>query len=87
MTRILMFGSTLSTRGGMVTVLKNYLGYSGWNNYTIKYIPTHFEGNKLLMILHFMIRYVQILFLAIFGNYKIAHLHTAERVVFGEKLF
>lgn len=74
-----MFGSTLSTKGGMVSVVKNYLGYKDWGEYKITYIPTHFDGNKPLMMLHFMVRYVQTVIHALCGNYKIAHLHTAER--------
>ena len=80
-----MFGSTLSTKGGMVSVVKNYLGYEDWGEYMITYIPTHFDGNKPLMMLHFMARYVQIILFALFGNYKIAHLHTAERGSFWRK--
>lgn len=85
MTKILMFGSTLSTKGGMVSVVKNYLGYKDWGEYKITYIPTHFDGNKPLMMLHFMVRYVQTVILALCGNYKIAHLHTAERGSFWRK--
>lgn len=80
-----MFGSTLSTKGGMVSVVKNYLDYEDWGEYKITYIPTHFDGNKPLMMLHFMARYVQIIILVLFGNYKIAHLHTAERGSFWRK--
>ncbi len=80
-----MFCSTLSTKGGMVSVVKNYLGYKDWGEYKITYIPTHFDGNKPLMMFHFMARYVQIILLALFGNYKIAHLHTAERGSFWRK--
>lgn len=80
-----MFGSTLSTKGGMVSVVKNYLGYKEWGECKITYIPTHFDGNKPLMMLHFMVRYVQIVILALFGNYKITHLHTAERGSFWRK--
>ena len=85
MVKILMFGSTLSTKGGMVSVVKNYLSYEDWGEYKITYIPTHFDGNKPLMMLHFMARYVQIVILALFGNYRIAHLHTAERGSFWRK--
>lgn len=85
MTKILMCCSTLSTKGGMVSVVKNYLNYNEWEEYDIKYVPTHFDGNKVLMMLHFMCRYFQILYLAIFGNYSIAHLHTAERGSFWRK--
>ncbi len=87
MIKILMFGSTLNTKGGMVSVVKNYLNSHGWGEYKITYVPTHFDGNKPLMMMHFMFRYIQTLCLVLFGNYKIAHLHTAERGSFWRKAF
>lgn len=80
-----MCGSTLSTKGGMVSVVKNYLQYDNWEEYKITYIPTHFDRNKVLMMIHFAYRYIQIVLYAILGNYKIAHLHTAERGSFWRK--
>lgn len=87
MIKILMHCSTLHTKGGMVSVTKNYLGYKKWGEYEIKFIPTHFDTNKYLVILYFGIRYLQILFTVLTGNYKIAHLHTAERGSFWRKRF
>lgn len=80
-----MHCSTLDTKGGMVSVTRNYLEYKKWGDYKIKFIPTHFDTNKYLVILYFGIRYLQILFTILIGNYKIAHLHTAERGSFWRK--
>lgn len=82
-----MHCSTLDTKGGMVSVTKNYLGYKNWGEYEIKFIPTHFDTNKYFVILYFGIRYLQTLFIILTGNYKIAHLHTAERGSFWRKRF
>lgn len=82
-----MHCSTLKTKGGMVSVTKNYLGYPNWGDYEIKFIPTHFDTNKILLILYFGIRYIQILFTILSDNYEIAHLHTAERGSFWRKRF
>ena len=87
MIKVLMHCSTLDTKGGMVSVTKNYLGYKNWGEYEIKFIPTHFDTNKYLVILYFGIRYLQTLFIILTGNYKIAHLHTAERGSFWRKRF
>lgn len=87
MINVLMHCSTLDTKGGMVSVTKNYLGYKNWGEYNIKFIPTHIDKNKYLLILYFGLRYLQILFTIITGNYKIAHLHTAERGSFWRKRF
>lgn len=85
MKRVLMCGSTLTTKGGMVSVVKNYLDYTDWGDYPITYIPTHFDGNKFLAACFFGLQYVHIFFLLLFRKYYIAHLHTAERGSFWRK--
>ena len=76
MKRILMCGSTLDTKGGMVSVAKNYLHYDKWDDVYIKYVPTHFDTNKYLLVFYFCLRYLQIVFLVLCGHFDIAHLHT-----------
>lgn len=87
MKNIIMNCSTLNTKGGMVSVAKNYLEYEKWGEYKITYVPTHFDTNKYILILYFALRYIQILFLLITRHYDIAHLHTAERGSFWRKRF
>lgn len=82
-----MCGSALSVKGGMVSVVKNYLNYKGWGNIKIDYVPTHIEKNKYLLILYFGMKYLSIAFNAMMGKYQIAHLHTAERGSFYRKAF
>ena len=85
MVKILMCGSALTVKGGMVSVAKNYLQYPYWKGYQLSYISTHKEINKYLLVLYFVMRYMQIVWLALFGNYKIVHLHIAERGSFYRK--
>ena len=40
MINVLMCGSVLSVKGGMVSVVKNYLNYKDWEDVDIRYIPT-----------------------------------------------
>lgn len=87
MTNILMCCSTLDTKGGMVSVTKNYLGYKNWGEYNIKFIPTHFDANKYVVMFYFGIQFIKIACAVWFGKYKIAHLHTAERGSFWRKTF
>jgi len=85
MKRVLMCGSTLDTKGGMVSVIKNYLEYADWGEYRITYIPTHFDTNKYVLICYFCMRYMQIVFSALFRRYRIAHLHVSFRGSFWRK--
>ena len=60
--KVLMCCSELSVKGGMVSVVKNYLNYPDWNNYEIVYIPTHTEKNKIIVAAYFAIAYIKILY-------------------------
>lgn len=79
--------STLETKGGMVSVVKNYLNYNNWDQIEIKYVPTHFDTNNLILLLFFTIKFFQIWFLINTQHFDIAHLHVAERGSFWRKAF
>lgn len=83
--KVLMCCSELSVKGGMVSVVKNYLNYPDWDNYEIVYIPTHTEKNKIIVAAYFAIAYIKILCTVLTKNIRIAHLHTAERGSFFRK--
>lgn len=83
--KVLMCGSELSVKGGMVSVIKNYLGYQSWDEFEIKYIPTHTEKNKLIVALYFVLAYIRVIVTALAGKYDIIYLHTAERGSFYRK--
>lgn len=88
MIRILMCSSSLKVKGGMVSVVKNYLSYPHLRkNVKIVHVPTHIEANKYIQILYFAISYAHILWLALWRKIDIAHLHVAERGSFYRKAF
>ena len=82
---VLMCCSELTVKGGMVSVVKNYLGYNNWGKYEIHFIPTHTEKNKIIVAVYFAFAYLRILFLCCTKKISIAHLHTAERGSFFRK--
>lgn len=84
---VLMCGSVLSVKGGMVTVVSNYLGYKDWDGINVYFIPTQINRNKLYLVCFFIWAYIKILFLITTKNIDIAHLHTAERGSFYRKAF
>ena len=84
---VLMCASSLKVKGGMVSVVKNYLGCRDWGNVRITFIPTHIETNKYLLMAYFSIAYIRILGLILLGKIDIAHLHVAERGSFYRKAF
>lgn len=87
MIHILMCSSSLKVKGGMVSVVKNYLEYPDWDDIKITYVPTHVETNKYLLMAYFAIAYIRILWLVLWRKIDIAHLHVAERGSFYRKAF
>lgn len=85
--KILMCGSKLSVKGGMVSVIKNYLNYSKWDDFSIKYIPTHIESGKVKASLFYIRSFIHVVCTALIQKYNIVYLHTAERGSFYRKSF
>lgn len=83
--KVLMCGSDLSVKGGMVSVIRNYLNYQNWEDIAIHYVPTYIEKSKIVIALYFLIAYIRVLFHLIFGKYDVLYVHTAERGSFYRK--
>ncbi len=82
---VLMCCSDLSYKGGMVSVVKGYLGYAGNGDVGITFIPTHRQGGRLTLVSCFAKAYARIVRMAIGGKIDIAHLHVSERGSFVRK--
>ena len=52
---VLMVGPASSVKGGIRTVVKQYLAYNGWEKINLRYIPTHVEGSILKKSLFFIL--------------------------------
>lgn len=83
--RILICGSRLDVRGGIVSVIRNHLTHGGWAPGEVQFIPTHIEAGKPAQLLFFMAAYARVLLGALRGQYRVACLHTAERGSFYRK--
>ena len=66
-------------------MVKNYLDYDKWEDIHIKYIPTHFDTNKIILTFYFAFRLIQLWFLIKTQHFDVAHLHVAERGSFWRK--
>ncbi len=82
-----MCSSSLKVKGGMVSVVKNYLNYPHWEGVKINYVPTHIEANKFVLMVYFAVACIRILWLALCERPDVAHLHVAERGSFYRKAF
>lgn len=84
--QVIMCCSDLNVvKGGMVTMVRNILSYSNWEQFNISYIPTHTDGGKLKKTVFFLKAYCKIGWKMLSGNANILHLHISERGSFYRK--
>ena len=83
--RVLMIGSDLSVKGGIVSVLKNYLSYEDWKEADISFVPTHVEGCPWKKIGFFLRSLGKIKRLLNTGAFDLVHIHVSERGSFTRK--
>ena len=84
LSKVLMLGT--KARGGMRSVVDGYLASDIPKKYPIKYIPTHIESNFVFKYSYFLFSFVKSLFYLANPDYKIVHMHFAEKGSFVRKL-
>lgn len=83
--RVLMVGSDLSVKGGIVSVLRNYLSYEDWKKTDISFLPTHVEGSALKKLCFFLRALGRLRKLLRGGRFDVVHIHVSERGSFTRK--
>lgn len=77
---VLMVGVDKQTKGGMWTVVENYLNDKPFCKKTnLKYIPTSITGSKTSRVIFTFNAYVKIVSSLIKENYDIVHIHMSEK--------
>ena len=72
-------------KGGMVTVVKNYLESREWKSVDFIFVATHKEGSGIAKAVYFLTAYLRIMKLLLSHKVDMAHLHMAERGSFYRK--
>lgn len=84
--RVFMCGSDIHTvKGGIVSVVQNYLRYNGWEKAEITYFVTHTEGSKARKVLCFVSGGCRFCFQLLRRRCDLVHLHVSERGSFYRK--
>ena len=79
--KVLMVGVHKSTKGGMWTVVDNYINNNYFCNYTnLKYIATSVCGNPIKKIIFSIFGVLKIFIYTLFNDYDIIHVHMSERM-------
>ena len=84
--RVLLVGSDLSVKGGIVSVLKNYLAYDKWGNIKLYYVPTHVDKNGVQKVIYFIKSLRKVRAYLNTGKISVAHIHVSERGSFFRKI-
>ena len=82
---VLMCCSALDYKGGMVSVVKNYLGYQDWGDFDIRFVPTHITGGRAKVAFYFAHVYPKLMRMFSHHEVDLVHLHVAERGSFYRK--
>ena len=78
--KVLMVGVDKSTKGGMWTVVENYLHDRTFCKKThLKYIPTSITGKTVNKLLFTLVAYLKILYTFMTAHIDIVHVHMSER--------
>ena len=83
--RVLMVGSDLSVKGGIVSVIRNYLDYDGWKVADLSFVPTHVEGSAWEKARFFLKALGKIRKLLNTHAFDVVHIHVSERGSFTRK--
>lgn len=83
--RVLMVGSDMSVKGGIVSVIKNYLGSEGWEDWDTIFVPTHVEGSAFAKLFCFGKALLKIRKVIKKHRIPLVHIHVSERGSFIRK--
>lgn len=80
MTKVLMVGNSPSVKGGITTVIEQFLNHD-WKkeNISFKFIPTYKDSNVIIKIMFFFFAYIRILFYIFFKKPNIVHIHMSYK--------
>lgn len=83
--KVLMIGSDLSVKGGIVSVIRNYLNCDFFDFADVIFVPTHVEGSKVRKILCFLNGLRSIRKVIRQQKVRLLHIHVSERGSFVRK--
>ena len=82
---VLMVGPDASVKGGMRTVVDQYLSQWSEEDIALQYIPTYREGDLLRKMSFFVAQFLRIIFICLSRKIDVIHMHVSERGSFWRK--
>ena len=74
--KVMMLGTDISTRGGIASVIKDYIDYGIFKRLGINYSATHKDGSKFSKVLFFASQFLVISYKMLFSY--IVHIHSSH---------
>jgi glycosyltransferase involved in cell wall biosynthesis len=74
--KVMMLGTDMSTKGGVASVIKDYLEYGILERLGISYVATHRDGSKISKLLFFSSQFLVISYKMLFS--RIVHIHSSQ---------
>lgn len=81
---VLTIGSSNSVKGGITTVIEQFLNYS-WDSIDMSFLPTYIEGGKIKQMFFFCVAIWKYLFVLLFDRPDIVHVHMSYKGSFIRK--
>lgn len=82
---VLKVGSHISVKGGISSVVKQFMNYKWDKDINIDYIPTYIESNKLSQIIYYIKSITKIINHMLFKEVDIIHIHMSHTGSFYRK--
>lgn len=86
--KILMIGNHKSIRGGITSVVNQFLAQD-WseNSIQMKYIPSYIGGSSITKIVYFMLAYIRVLLSIVVSKPDLIHAHMSYKGSFHRKFY
>ncbi|MFP7171622.1 glycosyltransferase family 4 protein [Terribacillus halophilus] len=82
-----MVGSSPNVKGGITTVINHFRNNKFSNDVKITFLSTYVESTKIKMMSYYIFSLFKLIFLLLFKNIDVVHIHMSERGSFVRKYF
>lgn len=82
---VLMVGPAAGVKGGIRTVVEQYLSWEHWEQVKLLYVPTYVDGFAVKKLLFFLAGLFRIIGILLTRRVDVVHLHVSERGSFWRK--
>jgi len=83
--RIVMVGTSFTTRGGVASVINAYRYAGLFDRWDIRYLPSHIDGQWPVKLIVAIVSFIKFLTMLLTGRVELLHVHSASDASFWRK--